>query len=186
MCDFVSWVELPNGKHRFLTREQLETQRGAELIEHVASREDLCGHGAIRWYYGIPDHMGANRECSWFRDKKFHPPEIVRAIETGLMEGIGRSIALLSSSAWGSFETTARMLSVKYESELQVAMSRYERGSHPEHETDRLRERVDRRTVAVGEYQSTRQRLKNERFLAEQVCFWALFAEPENRRESWR
>ena len=125
MCEFVSWVERYNGKPRFLTRKELATKRGVELLSWIANVEDVQGHGAIRRYYRMAEDEGHNRECTNFADSNNLPSEIVKAIKAGDMEGIGISCQLLTPEAWAKYEKVQGPAYAEYNKVQDQAWAEY-------------------------------------------------------------
>ena len=96
MCHFISWIE-HNDKNWFLTKNELSTDKGKELIEYCGDPADIVGHGAIRQYYNFTG--GFNKECTDFTNPDRFPPEIVQAIKDGLFEGMGVAPKILTEEA---------------------------------------------------------------------------------------
>ena len=90
MCDFVSWIE-KDDEVLFLTGQDVfNTKRGKELQRYCGSKDDLTGHGAIRWYFGnhegnevVPLKGGKERECTDFSSPDKFPKQIVKSIKRG-------------------------------------------------------------------------------------------------------
>ncbi|MBU1029221.1 hypothetical protein KKE28_03400 [Patescibacteria group bacterium] len=86
MCDFISWVEVPdqqatNGRHvLFLTDREVFSPRGRELFGANPGNYDVLGHGAIRRFYAPPGEEslvgGLNCEVRDFWEVERLPPEI--------------------------------------------------------------------------------------------------------------
>ena len=101
MCEFVSWIEtneLDNNsqpKIYFLTGKQVyHTEKGKKLQEWTKSSDDLVGHGAIRFFWGMEQEEGLNRECIDFGSPDNFPEGIVKAIKRGDMQGFISETAL--------------------------------------------------------------------------------------------
>ena len=110
MCEFVSWIE-KDGEVLFLTGEDVfHTKRGRELQKYCKSKDDLTGHGAIRWYFGkddVPLAGGKERECINFSTPNNFPKAIVKAIKCGEMAGFDGGMPifwLLTVSAQAEYE----------------------------------------------------------------------------------
>jgi len=99
MCEFISYIEKGRGKNKktyFLTGEQVfNSVRGTALQEYTKSKDDLTGHGAIRWFYELEG--GTERECTDFSKPDNFPTEIVEAIKKGEMRGFPFPRGLLST-----------------------------------------------------------------------------------------
>jgi len=100
MCEFISWIETADNKIYFLSKKQLPTKKGQALREFCQADSDLTGHGAIRRYYKLAEHDGANKECTDFSTPANFPDVIVKAIKDGDMAGFGvNPFGLLNTSA---------------------------------------------------------------------------------------
>ena len=91
MCEFISWIELADGKIKFLTGDQAfgDHPKSKALREWNKCNDDLRGHGAIRRYYKLANHDGKNRECTDFSTPGNFPDEIAAALRAGKMWGFG-------------------------------------------------------------------------------------------------
>jgi len=99
MCEFISWIE-KNKDIIFLTGDDVfRTKEGKKLQKYCGNNEDLVGHGAIRRFYNIPHNVGVNIECSNFLSPRNFPKEIVKAIKSGKMRGLGTPDGLLLKKA---------------------------------------------------------------------------------------
>src|SRR4030042_1945451 len=116
MCQFVSWVE-KRGKVCFLTGEQLfGTELGQELLPKI-SRDDYCGHGTIRAYYGIDAGDGVNRECTDFSSPDNFPIIIAMAIKAGKMRGLGFPKGLLLDAVNAKWQAERDAVDAKWQAE---------------------------------------------------------------------
>lgn len=92
MCEFISWKEIKTAdggaEILFLTHDDIfNTSRGAELRKYN-TLDDLTGHGAIAWYYYLPNNKSVDRECTDFSSPDNFPPEIVSALKAGKLWGL--------------------------------------------------------------------------------------------------
>ena len=164
MCEFISYIE-KNGEVLFLTGDDVfNTKRGKQLQKHCKSADDLTGHGAIRWYFGIDDKPlegGKERECTDFSSPANFPKPIVKAIKAGLMAGFkdGTPQELLTNPAWAEYEKITNTAWAEYEKITNTALAEYEKIKNP----------------ALAEY----EKITN-------TAFWALFADVNNRNHEWR
>jgi len=175
MCDFISYIGMPDKSVRFLTGHDLfETERGAEYLKwnkdtsHAV--DDYTGHGAIRWYYKIKNNVGQDRECADFSTPDNFPSPIVTAIKCGLYRGLGTPDGLLRQAA-----------GTEYKRIMQPAYAEYERIRQPAYA-----EYVRIKQVAEAEYVRITQAAYAEYERIRQATFWDLFANPENRNPAWR
>ena len=120
MCEFISWYE-SNGEVLFLTGDDVfNTKRGRELQKY--SKEDLCGHGAIVFYYDIRDTGKLiPKECTDFSSPKNFPDEIVAAIKAGKMRGLDISFSLLSDAALEEYKKMEEAAWAEYKKIKQAA-----------------------------------------------------------------
>jgi len=79
MCDFISWVELPEGQIAYLTDQEVFSKWGKERLGGCR-HNDVLGHGAIRAYYGISKDRGLDREQRNFWDTSKLPEELAEKV----------------------------------------------------------------------------------------------------------
>src|SRR4030042_5084025 len=131
MCEFLSWVELPNGKLRYLTAKNLATKKGRELREYVGNSEDLTGHGAIRKYWGLDNyiihHVGKNHECADFSTPDNFPSELAEAIKSGEFRGLGLPLRMLVQEAQEEYDRVYQPARKEYIRVYQEAKEEYDR-----------------------------------------------------------
>ncbi len=167
MCEFISWIE-KNGKHYFLTSEDLASKRGKELRAHCRSDDDLVGHGAIRWFYGEFEG-GIEHECTDFTNPNNFPEVIVSAILGGKFRGMGAPFGLLNDHALAEYEKIKQSARAEYEKIDQPARAEYKKIKQS----------------ARAEYKKIDQPARAEYKKIDQPAFWDLFAIEENRSSSW-
>ena len=158
MCDFISWIE-KDGQVYYLTyRDIYNTRRGKELRNHCMSKDDLSGHGAIRYYY---DNFtgGAEKECTDFTTPANFPPEIVEDIKAGKFRGLGINKELLTAPALKLYEETEAQALKLYKETKAPAWKLYE-------ETE---------AQAWKLYEETKAQ-----------AFWDIFKIVKNRKKLWR
>ena len=119
MCEFISWIEYKD-EILYLTSKDLETRKGREMLKSVG-REDIAGHGAIRYYFNIPDGKGTPKECTDFSTPNNFPEDIVRDIKEGLFIGFGIGKQLLTKPAWAEYKEIRQSEWAKYEKIRQSA-----------------------------------------------------------------
>ncbi len=132
MCEFVSWVETheldKQGKTKifFLTGKQIfETEKGKKLQEWAKSSEDLVGHGAIRFYYGLEQDKGTNQECTDFSFPDNFPIGIVKAIKRGDMMEFAMPRGLLLKPLYDKYWADRKPLDDKYLADLKSLYDKY-------------------------------------------------------------
>jgi len=128
MCEFISWIE-HDGKNWFLTKNEINSDKGKELIEFCGRTEDLVGHGAIRKYYGFKG--GFNRECTDFSTPENFPKEIVQALKDGLFEGLGLPLKILTTSAKAEYDKIILSAWAEYDKIRQAAWAEYDKIEQP-------------------------------------------------------
>ena len=116
MCDFMSWIEY-NGELYYLTDKQLKDKRGLKLKKYIQQdyKEEIIGHGAIRYYYDIPNGKGKNVECTDFSTQKIFPEEIRKKLKLGMITQFGLDCRMLSQSALAEYKKIWQFSSAEYE-----------------------------------------------------------------------
>jgi len=158
MCDFVSWKTY-KGKLYFLTNDIVKL-RLKEFKQYNRNWErDLLGHGAIDWFFNLPENCGVKRECTNFSNPKNFPDEIVLAMKECRMSLIGFNSTLLNQPARKEYNKIEQTAQKEYNKIEQTAWEEYERIKQ----------------TAWKEYNKI-----------EQTTFQKLFSNPENRAEAWK
>ena len=181
MCDFISWIEL-DGRNYFLTKKELRTKRGKELMDYLGDHfyDDVKGHGAIDFYYELQG-QGKHHECEDFSDPNNFPPEIVSALKNGAFDEIGLNSGLLNSTALAECEKARDAARVEYGKARDAARVEYEKARATarvecEKACDAARVECEKaRATALAEYEKTIM-----------SALWDLFRDPENRASAWR
>ena len=128
MCERYSWIMI-DGKAVFLTAHDVyHTKRGRELRKHTPSSDDWHGHGAIRWYEGIPNKKGVDRECTDFSSPRNFPPELALAIKDGKMWGFGitkKMVCMLRKSARAEYNKAYSTARAECEKACSTAYAKY-------------------------------------------------------------
>ena len=192
----------------FLSGEQVfNTPRGKELQEFCQSKDDLTGHGAIRWFYGLDSGEGKDQECTDFSSPKNFPAVIVEAIRAGKMAGFGDvPKGLLRGPLYKDYQAKGDPLDKDYRAKIDPLYKDYQAKIGPLYKDyqakgDQLdkdyRAKIDplykdyRAKIGplykdyqakIGpldkDYQAKRDQLDKD--------YWALFAVTENRTAAWR
>jgi hypothetical protein len=203
MCEFISWKEY-HGKIYFLTADQIfNTPRGKELQAHT-SREDWVGHGAIAFYYNLPEgELVRNCECTDFSTPDNFPEVIAAAIRNGEFRGLGTPEGLLSKPAWAEYEKVRQPAWAEYEKVQQPALAEYEKvqqaalaeyekvqqaawAEYEKVQQPALAEYLKVRQAAWAEYLKVRQPALAEYQKVQQPAFWDSFAKKKNRNPNWK
>ena len=190
MCGFISWIE-HDGRLYYLTREQLDSEKGKELAEYCGSPKDLVGHGAIRKYYGFS--AGFNRECINFSTPDNFPTEIVSALKKGLFYGMGTPTAILTPEASKQYLKTTKPAWEEYEEiEQKIAWEEYWKIIHSEKKKcyeGKCQTLGDHKRIAAlawEKYKEMQHPAWEKYKEIDQKSFWNLFKDPNNRIECWR
>ena len=162
MCKPINWLEFENGKVLYLTDEEIfHTERGKALREYCQNKDDLVGHGAIRWYYEV--NGGEEKEVNDFIDPASFPAPILADFVSGKMKkmilDLTPCIVILSKPAWEQY------MAVK-----QAAWEQYEAVKQP----------------AWEQYLAVKQPAWEQYLAVEQAAFWNLLMNPENRVKLWQ
>ena len=186
MCEFISWIE-KDDEVLFLTgNEVFNTKRGRELQNHCKSKDDLTGHGAIRWYFGTDDKPisgGKERECTNFSTPDNFPKQIVRAIKKGQMWGFDDATPqeLLTNTAWAEYEKITNPARAEYEKIMNTAWVEYEKITNTAWaEYEKIK------NTARAEYEKIKNTAWAEYEKIENTAFWNIFADVNNRNPKWR
>ena len=90
MCNFISWIE-HGGRIYFLQSKDLNGKVFAKFKrENAGWKDDIVGHGAIRFFYPELGNAGKNRECGDFSKSSNFPAEIQSAIRGNRMSKFGK------------------------------------------------------------------------------------------------
>ena len=171
MSRFISWIDIGEGKVRFLTdRDIFETDRGRHLQARTATRH-IVGHGAIRWFYQLRRDDGVDRECTDFSSPGNFPSEIADAIRAGAFRGLGTPRGLLSQPAWEEYQEVEAASLAEYMQLERMLLAEYRQLERP---------------VSAVEHQDTQAAAWMKHQAVIQPLFWDLFAVPENRADAWK
>ena len=77
MCNFLSWVEIPDGKLYYLTDSEVYSEVGRDKLAWCKDN-DVIGHGAIRAFYNLTGGTDRERRDFWRDDL---PTELVKAVK---------------------------------------------------------------------------------------------------------
>ena len=125
MCEFVSWKEVDKDVF-FLTNKDLKPRKLKEYKEYNSNwREDLCGHGAIDWFYPEIKGNGKHKECTDFSTPDNFPPLVVEAIKNMEMTNIGFSLGLLNDKGKAEYLKIEQPARTEYEKIQQPAWAEY-------------------------------------------------------------
>ena len=163
MCDFISWIEKPGSKKSlFLTNHLIyHTAKGRLLQKEQSRKEDLCGHSAIRFYFGLEKGEGRERERTDFSDSKNFPVAIVKAIKNGDMRGMADNPpeGMLTPKARAEYHKVVDPARAEYDKVFASARAEYDKVFDP----------------ARAEYDKVVDK-----------TFWDLFADARNRTHTYQ
>lgn len=125
MCEFVSWIE-HKGVILFLEDKDLQGKAGKELRDFCQNKDDLSGHGAIRYVYSLDCAVGEASECTDFSSPAYFPDEIVAAIKELRMTMFGTPEGLLSAPALEQYKKVKNTAWEQYEKVENTALEQYE------------------------------------------------------------
>src|SRR5512135_2792582 len=80
MCEFISWVQLPEGRIFYLTDAQVFSEIGRMRLAGIQDN-DILGHGAIRRFYtdeGVG--LGTDHELPYFWQDSARLPDELRPL----------------------------------------------------------------------------------------------------------
>ena len=126
MCNFVSWKEDEAGNVFFLVDKDLKPRKLKEFKEYNTNwREDICGHGAITWFYPELEGKCQNKELEDFSNLKKFPREVVEAIKNMKMMKIGFNLGLLNKRGKKKYREIQQPAWKKYIEIEQPALKKY-------------------------------------------------------------
>jgi hypothetical protein len=128
MCEFLSWISMPNGELKYISNFELNTREGKKLKKELGYYfyQEIKGHGAIKTYFGIRHGKGMERECTDFSTPDNFPAEIVKKIKSGEFSQIGFSMGLLNDAALAEYEGIKQAAWAEYKKIEQPARTEYE------------------------------------------------------------
>jgi len=171
MCEFLSWIRKLDGSVLYLTHHQIyETKKGKLLREWDAGKQELTGHGAIRFYYGLNSREGQDCECTDFSTPDNFPGAIADAVKRGEFAGLGMPLQLLSTTAQEEYDRLVKPAQEEYDRIVKPAWAEY----------DRIVE------AARAEYDRIVEAARAEYDRLVKPALWGLFALPENRARAWK
>ena len=172
MCEFISAIKKQvkgNDKYYFLTAKDLETPNGEILRRKYAGSDNVWGHTAIREFFGLREGEGEGWEQTDFSTPANFPPEIVRAIKSGVFRGMGYPRQLLTAPAQKAYNEAIAPANKAYDEAIAPANKAY----------------YEARATAQKAYNEARATALKAYYEARNYL-WVLFADPENRAEAWR
>jgi hypothetical protein len=208
MCDFISWIE-KGGEILFLTgNDVFNSNRGLELQKYCKSKDDLTGHGAIRFFFGTDDKPiqgGTERECTNFSTPAKFPKQIVKAIKKGQMWGFENGLPreLLTAPAYAEYQKVTAPAYAEYNKVTAPAYAEYNKVTAPayaEYQKVTASAYAEYQKVtdsAYAEYQKVRASAEDEyqkvwapAYAEYQKvtasAFWKIFADVNNRNPAWK
>ena len=207
MCDFISWIEKPGSKKSlFLTNHLIyHTTKGKLLQKEQTRKEDLCGHGAIRFYFGLEKGEGKERECTDFSDSKNFPVAIVKTIKNGDMRGMADNPpeGMLTPKARAEYHKVVDPARAEYDKVVDPARAEFDKvvasasaehhkvvtSASAEHHKEVASARAEHDKVfasARAEYDKVFDPARAEYDKVVDKTFWDLFADARNRTHTWR
>ena len=172
MCEFVSWIEKSPKKILFLTDDLIFNTEKGKLLQKQASKDDLQGHGAIRFYFGLESGEGKQRECTNFSDSANFPQAIIKAIKAGQMFGMAEDppMGLLTPAAQADYKAKRAPLEADYKAKRAPLDADYEA----------------KRAPLEADYEAKRALLYADYKAKRAPLFEEIFADVRNRTHTWR
>jgi len=133
MCEFLSWIKMPNGNLKYISDFELNTRDGQKLRKSLFPLfgSEIVGHGAIKTYFGLTNHAGRDCECANFSDPNNFPGKIVRKIKEGKFSKLGLNGLLLTDSAWEEFKKAIDSAREEYGKVTGPAREEYKKVTGP-------------------------------------------------------
>ena len=174
MCEFISWIELDD-TILYLTDRDLRGKRFKGYKDYNAGwRRDIVGHGAIRWFLGIPENKGKDKECTDFSKPSNFPDEIVKAIQECRMTKFGEvPKGLLKGSLYDKYDADLKPLNDKHKADRESLDDKYWADLKPLDD----KYRADLKPLD-DKYDADQEALDDRH--------WLLFANNKNRAKAWR
>ena len=191
MCEFISWIEY-RGEVLYLTDEDLDTKKGKELLDYIQNPDDIKGHGAVRYFYDIPQGQGTDREVIDLSSSDKLPKEIVKAVKECRMSAIGYSETLLNKKGLKEYEAVEQTAWKEYEAIKQTALKEYEAIKQTAWEKyiaiqqPAWKEYLAIEQPAKKEYLAIEQPALKKYLAIQQPAFWKVFKDKKNRQKAWR
>jgi len=181
MCDFISWKTY-KGKLYFLTDDIVKLRLREFKQYNEGWKGDLLGHGAIDWFFNLPENCGVKGECTDFSSPKNFPKEIVLAIKECRMNLIGFNLNLLNDPARKEYNKIKQTAWKEYDKIKQTTFRK---------EYNKIEqavwEKYDKiKQIARKEYEKTEQAVWEKYDKIRQTTFQKLFSNPKNRAEAWK
>ena len=203
MCEFISWIKLDD-EIAYLNDDCLKDKKGRKLRKYLgkAYKEDVKGHGAIRWYYDIKNNVGVNQECKSANIKNY-PKQIIKDIKNCKFKEIGFNLDFLNKPALKKYQDITQLALKKYEDIEkparkkyqdieQLAWKKYEDIRQPalkkyeDIEQPALKKYLDIKQPAWKKYEDTQQSALKKYQDIQQLAFWDLFSVKKNRIKTLR
>jgi hypothetical protein len=192
MCQFISAIK-DGDRYFYLTGDDLMGWKFAEYKKYNPGwMEDICGHGAIEFFY--PELKGRREhwECDDFSNPENFPACIVRDIKGGMLDGIGICPDILTeerreeyyritNSAWDEYNRIKKYASRKYDETLEPAKD--DRGRIIDttwHEYNKIF------NFAGDEYNRIVDTARNEYCWTINSAFWIIAKQAKSRKDIWK
>ena len=192
MCDFISW-KTHKGKLYFLTDDIVKLRLREFKQYNEGWKGDLLGHGAIDWFFNLPENCGVKGECTDFSSPKNFPKEIVLAIKECRMNLIGFNLNLLNDPARKEYNKIKQTAWKEYDKIKQTARKEYDEITQTaQKEYEKIRQATFRKEynkmeqTAWEKYDKIGQTAWEKYDKIRQTTFQKLFSNPKNRTEAWK
>lgn len=182
ICEFVSWIE-HNGKVLFLNDARMKEKEQQMKVKYP-DKSERQGHGAIRWYYGLLDNQGVNKECTDFIKLNNFPPIITKAIKTGKMTYGTVQQGLLLDAIYAKRQPERDTIYAKRQPEQDAIYTKWQQ------ERDAIYTKWQPELDAINaKWQQERDALNTKwqpEWDAINAKYWKLFRNPKNRQPQWK
>jgi hypothetical protein len=214
MCQPISWIER-DSELLYLKGSDLETKRGRKTVAYCQNKEDLCGHGAIRYYFGseaedgtiTPFSGGADKEITDFSKPSNFPIEIIRDIKNGAFCGVfAPPKGVLRAALYADFEKKRAPLDADFEKKRAALDADFEKkraalDANFAKEWDALYADFEKKRAPLyadfekewdalyADFEKKRAALYanfEKKRVALDAKIWALFPDPTNRCKAWK
>lgn len=169
MCDFISWKYYQN-KLYYLNDDKIKERFQEWKQYNPGWYEDIRGHGAIDWFYKLPEGCGIKKECKDFSNPNNFPIEIVNDIKLGKFVNFGIALPILTDEA-----------RKKYNKSSQQALDEYLLIEQPLWEKFQKLEQL-----TWNSYNKLREANMNNYYKTIRTVFWKIANNTKNRVEIWR
>jgi len=193
MCEFLSWIEMPNGELKYISNFELNTRDGAKLRKKLGDQfyDEIVGHGAIREYFGLESRRGKNCECNDFSTPDNFPLEIAKKIKNGEFSQLGIARQVFKTITLEKYREIETRIRNEYEKAIIFALDKYgeiELSAWKKYKEIKIYTWKEYKEVSLCAWKEYKkigipawEKYKKVTFSS----FWKLFEDPNNRTRVW-